>query len=119
MVSDRHLARLWRLARTELTLELAAAKAGMDAKTACKYLRDRRLPSEMKKAHWRTRPDPSGHRAEAPCRTGLRHKRRILEPHDGINKGTIKLLGYQVAGASRRRLPNWRWLEVKSCRNIL
>jgi hypothetical protein len=47
------------------------------------------------------------------------NKRRILEPHDGINKGTIKLLGYQVAGASRRRLPNWRWLEVKSCRNIL
>lgn len=59
MVSDRQVARLWRLARTELTLELAAAKAGMDAKTARKYLRDRRLPSEMKQKHdWRTRPDP-------------------------------------------------------------
>lgn len=59
MVSDRQVTRLWRLARTELTLELAAAKAGMDAKTARKYLRDRRLPSEMKQKHdWRTRSDP-------------------------------------------------------------
>lgn len=42
-----------------MSLEVAAAKAGMDAKTASKYLRDRRLPSEMKQTHdWRTRPDP-------------------------------------------------------------
>jgi hypothetical protein len=47
------------------------------------------------------------------------NKRRILEPHDyGINKGTIKLLGYQVAGASSGRLPNWRWLEVKSISDL-
>jgi len=59
MVSDRQVTRLWRLARTEWTLELAAAKAGMDAKTARKYLRGRRLPSEMKQKHdWRTRTDP-------------------------------------------------------------
>jgi hypothetical protein len=31
----------------------------MDSKTARKYLRDRRLPSEMRQKHtWRTRPDP-------------------------------------------------------------
>ncbi len=31
----------------------------MDLKTARKYLRDRRLPSEMRQKHtWRTRPDP-------------------------------------------------------------
>ncbi len=36
-----------------------AAKAGMDPKTARKYLRDRCLPSEMREKHtWRTRPDP-------------------------------------------------------------
>ncbi|HET9321861.1 MAG TPA: IS21 family transposase [Bryobacteraceae bacterium] len=59
MVSDQQVKRLWRLVRTELTLEVAAAKAGMDAKSARKYLRDRRLPSEMKQKHnWRTRPDP-------------------------------------------------------------
>jgi len=38
---------------------IASAKAGMDPKTARKYLRDRRLPSEMQPKHtWRTRPDP-------------------------------------------------------------
>ena len=42
----------------EQTQEIAAAKAGMDVKTARKYLRARRLPSEMKKErHWRTRQD--------------------------------------------------------------
>jgi hypothetical protein len=59
MVSDQQVKRLWRLAGQKWTLEIAAAKAGMDPKTARKYLRDRRLPSEMRQKHtWRTRPDP-------------------------------------------------------------
>ena len=59
MVSDQQVKRLWRLAGQKLSLEMAAAKAGMDPKTARKYLRDRRLPSEMRQKHtWRTRPDP-------------------------------------------------------------
>ena len=46
------------MVNTEQTQEIAAAKAGMDVKTARKYLRARRLPSEMKKErHWRTRQD--------------------------------------------------------------
>src|SRR4051794_17281768 len=58
MVSDRQVKRLWRLTQ-KLSLEVAAAKSGMDPKTARKYLRDRRLPSEMRQKHtWRTRPDP-------------------------------------------------------------
>jgi hypothetical protein len=58
MVSDRQVKRLWRLAQ-KLPVEAAAAKSGMDSKTARKYLRDRRLPSEMQQKHtWRTRPDP-------------------------------------------------------------
>jgi hypothetical protein len=54
--------------------------------------------------------------------TAIEHKRllrfryknreRIVEPHDyGIHKGLIKLFGYQVAGSSSRKLPNWRWAE--------
>ena len=58
MVSDQQVKRLWREAGRTLTLEIASAKAGMDPKTARKYLRDRRLPSEMRQKHtWRTRPD--------------------------------------------------------------
>ena len=40
-------------------LKKSAMKAGMDEKTARKYLHDGRLPSEMKAVHdWRTREDP-------------------------------------------------------------
>jgi hypothetical protein len=43
----------------EMTLGAAAAKAGMDEKTARRYLRLGRLPSQIKAPHtWRTRPDP-------------------------------------------------------------
>lgn len=46
------------MSKTE-TKELAAAKAGMDVKTARKYLADGRLPSEGKpERNWRTRADP-------------------------------------------------------------
>jgi len=45
--------------RTEKTLAGAAAKAGMDERTARKYLKAETLPSEMRKEHlWRTRSDP-------------------------------------------------------------
>jgi hypothetical protein len=58
MVSDQQVKRLWQLAQ-KLLANTAAAKAGMDPKTARKYLRERRLPSEMQQKHmWRTRPDP-------------------------------------------------------------
>jgi hypothetical protein len=44
--------------KSEGNLELAASKAGMDAKTARKYRRVGRLPSELKPGpRWRTRPD--------------------------------------------------------------
>ena len=58
MVTDQQIRRLYKLSNTEETQEIAASKAGMDVKTARKYLRARRLPSEMKaERHWRTRQD--------------------------------------------------------------
>lgn len=58
MVTDQQIRRLFKLSNTEKTQELAASKAGLDVKTARKYLRARRLPSEMKaERHWRTRKD--------------------------------------------------------------
>jgi hypothetical protein len=46
-------------------------------------------------------------------------KRRIAEPHDyGVHNGTVKLLGYQIGGSSSGRLPNWRWMEVKSISDV-
>jgi hypothetical protein len=46
-------------------------------------------------------------------------KRRIVEPHDcGVQNGSIKLLVYQLSGASSDPLPNWRWFEVDLIRDI-
>ena len=46
------------MVKRENNQEIAAAKAGMDRKTARKYLRARRLPSELRQApRWRTRTD--------------------------------------------------------------
>jgi hypothetical protein len=59
MVTDEQVRRLKRLSKTEKNQELAAAKAGMDRKTARAYLGDGRLPSERKEDRsWRTRSDP-------------------------------------------------------------
>jgi hypothetical protein len=59
MVTDAQVRRLKRLSKTEKNQELAAAKAGMDPKTARGYLADPRLPSERKADRtWRTRSDP-------------------------------------------------------------
>lgn len=59
MVTDQQVRRLMTLTSTEKTLATAAAKAGMDAKTARKYRQLGQLPSTVKAEHsWRTRPDP-------------------------------------------------------------
>ena len=59
MVTDQQVRRLLKLMQTEPTCYVAAAKAGMDEKTARKYARVCKLPSELKVEHtWRTRPDP-------------------------------------------------------------
>src|SRR5947208_9617583 len=58
MVTDQQIRRLLKLLQQERTLALAAAKAGMDEKTARKYLRIGKLPSQNQKTRWwRTRED--------------------------------------------------------------
>ncbi len=59
MVTDQQVRRLFKLVHTERSFGIAAAKSGMDEKTARKYLKLGHLPSELKKPHnWRTRTDP-------------------------------------------------------------
>jgi hypothetical protein len=58
LVTDKQVRRLFALVNLEKNQEIAAAKAGMDRKTARKYLRGGRLPSELPQAApWRTRVD--------------------------------------------------------------
>jgi hypothetical protein len=56
MVTDQQVRRLFKLVQTQKSFGIAAAKAGMDEKTARKYTKLGKLPSEIKKPHiWRTR----------------------------------------------------------------
>jgi hypothetical protein len=58
MITDQQFRRLMKLSQTEETLALAAAKAGMDEKTARKWRRLGKPPSEVKQPRaYRTRPD--------------------------------------------------------------
>ena len=56
MISDRQVRRVIELRQTEKTKALAADKAGMDVKTARKYVRMGKMPSEVQARHtWQTR----------------------------------------------------------------
>jgi hypothetical protein len=60
MITDPQVRKLRRLELQGTAKELAALKAGMDPKTARKYRRLGKLPSEVKRMDrdWRTRTDP-------------------------------------------------------------
>jgi hypothetical protein len=59
LVTDKQVRRLFALVNTSGNQEIAAAMAGMDAKTARKYRRLGQVPSGLPAApRWRTRPDP-------------------------------------------------------------
>jgi hypothetical protein len=85
MVTDQQARRLWKLMKSQETLANAAAKAGMDEKTARKYRDLRRLPSEVKAEHtWRTRPDPFAEvwdevKAKLDVNAGLEAKTLFVE----------------------------------------
>jgi hypothetical protein len=78
VVTDQQVRLLMKLSKREKTLSIAAAKAGMDEKTARKYRRLRRLLSEVPLEHtWRNRKDPFA--------VGVRWRRRST-------KGSISLI---------------------------
>jgi transposase len=57
--TDQQVRRLMKLAEDGLSLAALAAKAGMGEKTARKYLKAGKLPSQLKQPReWRTRVDP-------------------------------------------------------------
>jgi len=101
------------LSKTEKTQELAAAKAGMDTKTARKYLADGRLPSEQAPERtWRTRADPFDEVWE--------EIRRRMDEHPGLEAKTLfealqrERPGEFADGQLRtlqRRIKRWRATE--------
>jgi hypothetical protein len=82
LITYRQVRRLFSLIKIEGSLELAASKAGMDAKTARKCRRLGRLPSELEPGpRWRTRPDPFAEVWEAV--------RGLLESSSGLEAKTV------------------------------
>jgi hypothetical protein len=104
------------LAKTEGNHETAAAKAGMDPKTARKYQRLRRLPSELPRGRrWRTRADGF---AEA-----WEQVRELLEVNAGLEAKTVfeylqRLTPGKFADGQlrtlQRRIKVWRATEGPS-----
>lgn len=61
MVTDQQVRRLFKLIQSEKNFGIAAMKADLDEKTARKYRKIGKLPSEVKQTHnWCTRKDPFG-----------------------------------------------------------
>lgn len=59
MVTDKQVRRLYKEMEKGTGKGTSARKAGMDEKTARKYVKEGKLPSEMRVGHtWRTRSDP-------------------------------------------------------------
>ncbi|HEY8671335.1 MAG TPA: IS21 family transposase [Terriglobales bacterium] len=98
------------MSKTEKNQEPAAAKAGMDRKTAREYLGDLRLPSERKEdRNWRTRSDPFTEvweriREQIATNPGL-EARTLFEALQGQHPG--KFADGQLR-TLQRRLKHWR-----------
>jgi hypothetical protein len=113
MVTDAQVRRLKRLSKTEQNQEVAAAKSGMDTKTARKYLRSGQLPSDSKMdRNWRTRLDPFAAVWE--------EIRGLVDANPGLEAKTIfeslqrQHPGQYAEGQLRtlqRRLKHWRGME--------
>jgi len=113
MVTDEQVKRLLRLPGRGSSLSAAAVQAGMDVKTARKYRRAGRLPSEMTMVHgWRTRQD--AFEAVWP------ELRGILEGSPGLEAKTLfEYLQREYPGrfqdgqlrTLQRRVKTWKALE--------
>jgi len=114
MINDAQLRKLRRLDRHGAAKELAAVKAGMDPKTARKYRRLGKLPSEVRimDRDWLTRPDPF-----AEVWPQLQEQ---LQLHPGLEAKTLfadlqrRFPGRFADGQLRtlqRRCREWRALE--------
>ncbi len=106
MVTDSQVRMVRRLSNTEKNQEIAAAKAGMAPKTARKYLRLGKQPSELaSERDWRTRPDPfaefwEGIREQLELNPGLEAKTlfaTLQREHPGrFADGQLRTLQRQI-----------------------
>ena len=113
MVTDQQYRRLMKLEKTERSLAAAAAKAGMDEKTARKYRRLGKPPSQVKKArNHRTRVD--GFAGVWPELAGMLERDPSLEAQTLMEYLCRERAGEFRMGQLRtlqRRVKRWRALQ--------
>ena len=110
MVTDKQILRLRQALHKGMSLSLAAAKAGIDRKTARRYRQLERLPSEVDVEHnWRTRKDPfegawdwiEEQLAQSPALEAKALFQALQRQHPGrFPNGQLRTL--------QRRLKQWR-----------
>lgn len=108
-ITDRQV-HLYMSNRKHHTQELAAAKAGMSARTARRIEGEGRLPSQQPRRYWRSRPDPFAEVWEsllvpllqgAPRLMAITLLRKLQEEHPGqFPDGLLRTL--------QRRIRHWR-----------
>lgn len=113
MVTDQQVRRMFMFINEQENKGSAAAKAGMDEKTALKYRKLGQLPSQIKATHtWRTRPNPF----EAQWESII----ELLKVNPGLEAKTIfEYLQRNDSGqyqdgqlrTLQRRIKQWRALE--------
>jgi hypothetical protein len=113
MISDRQARKVIELMQSERTKAIAAAKVGMNEKTARKWVRLGKLPSEAKTPHtWRTRTDP--------FKAVWDRVRPMFELNPGLEAKTVfEFLQREQPGVFgdgqlrtlQRRVKRWRALE--------
>ena len=116
MVTDSQVRLLMKLIKEESSFTVAAAKAGMDEKTARKYRDLGELPSQVRAPHtWRTRADPfsevwDGVRAHLEINPGLEAQtlfEDLQRRYPGrFQDGQLRTL--------QRRVKTWRAVEGPS-----
>jgi len=110
MVTDQQVRRMRMLIRKEKTQAIASSKAGMDEKTARKYLKMDKLPSECRPEHtWQTRHDP--------FKEDWNRLEKLLEVNPGLEAKTLfNMLQREIPGkyedgqlrTLQRRIKVWR-----------
>ena len=82
MVTDKQVQKLFRLLANGVSLARAAWRTNMDQKTAGKYRRLEKRPSEVSVPHtWQTRPNPFAEVWPAVC--------ELLQANPGLQAKTI------------------------------
>lgn len=115
MITDNQARKLMKYLQEQKTLEVAAAKSGMDEKTARKYRDFGKLPSELQAERirtWRTR--------ESPFDEVWEMVKSFLENNSGLEAKTLfEHLQREYPGrfqdgqirTFQRRVKNWRATE--------